>query len=68
MQYLQVFISPISIRAPARGGTVNVNADLNDYGISIRAPARGATRVRLTITILNTISIRAPARGATRDP
>ena len=33
----------ISIRAPARGATVDEEADFPDMDISIRAPARGAT-------------------------
>ena len=55
----------ISIRAPARGATSDIDSVITDVTISIRAPARGATVGIDHGDNRLIISIRAPARGAT---
>ena len=55
----------ISIRAPARGATMDYADWTIEYKISIRAPARGATICNAFQKRCGVISIRAPARGAT---
>ena len=39
----------VSIHAPARGATGELNTNLVNYQVSIHAPARGATYARLYI-------------------
>ena len=56
----------ISIHAPARGATKNINDILKNPEISIHAPARGATKGFALIEPDGKISIHAPARGATQ--
>ena len=66
MQYLQVFISPISIRAPARGAT---DEGCICFGTSMNFNPRSREgsddHVIAIMPVLGEISIRAPARGAT---
>ena len=61
---LRIFFQ-ISIRAPARGATMDALQTLYNTLISIRAPARGATYGFGKDRLTRVISIRAPARGAT---
>ena len=57
--------SEISIHAPTRGATVQMETYITNKKISIHAPTRGATPSRsLTISPIS-ISIHAPTRGAT---
>ena len=55
----------ISIHAPAKGATFEIEDCYNNFIISIHAPAKGATRLGLTQTEFARISIHAPAKGAT---
>ena len=59
----------ISIHAPARGATGDLQLQINDIDISIHAPARGATTTPSGYAgVKIDISIHAPARGATVFP
>ena len=56
----------VSIHAPARGATTDVEAYVMPEGVSIHAPARGATLVKGGgVEMTRHVSIHAPARGAT---
>ena len=59
--------SGISIHAPARGATVDVDYLTFNLNISIHAPARGATDELAKSVYCFLISIHAPARGATKQ-
>ena len=63
----KVFSADISIRAPARGATIDWVSNPLCNAISIRAPARGATTIPIAEVKVSVISIRAPARGATNS-
>ena len=56
----------ISIHAPPRGATADVETTENSCNISIHAPPRGATYRYLMLAYIERISIHAPPRGATR--
>ena len=55
----------VSIHAPARGATIDINVCKAFSMVSIHAPARGATLHSGTFTDDPEVSIHAPARGAT---
>ena len=61
--FLQVFI--ISIRAPARGATVNVSIPLSPHLFQSALPRGERPPVQNCPNHFGIISIRAPARGAT---
>ncbi len=57
----------ISIHAPAKGATLQIDKTLIKGEISIHAPAKGATYQTTTSSLMRgQISIHAPAKGATQ--
>ena len=62
---LLVTVTTISIHAPAKGATCQLEVVVNGSEISIHAPAKGATRALFRVFMPLVISIHAPAKGAT---
>ena len=60
-----VQIADISIHAPVKGATVEMEGKQYDELISIHAPVKGATVVEAVQFVDTEISIHAPVKGAT---
>ena len=63
--YQVIYISKVSIHAPARGATQTPKGYDTYEIVSIHAPARGATDFVVPLPLSYAVSIHAPARGAT---
>ena len=55
----------VSIHAPTRGATVEVEHVIKRHVVSIHAPTRGATQYQVDRLNVSIVSIHAPTRGAT---
>jgi len=59
-------VSPVSIRAPARGATVKITRKGFNKLFQSAPPRGGRRQLNLRLDKVTVVSIRAPARGATK--